>query len=301
MKECISVIIPTYNSSKTILRCVNSILNQEGINVLFLIEILLIDDCSTDNTLELLKQIKEVEVYQNSFNSGGPNKGRNIGLKKSTGNWIVFIDHDDEWLPNRILNQLKFKDFDIITCGYNIYLNNIFQNSNCNYNNNGFTVYNSNTTFLNKLKRNPNSQITYFGSFLFKSKLKNIFLEEEFGQCDYDYILRLFHNIETVEVSIPLINRYVENSNLSLNEKYRLIDYEISNRIYDSFQLAYKKEVEVGRKRLNAAMGRYYFYINNGKESRKYLIASHFGPVNILLYITSHFSFIINRFYKVFI
>lgn len=297
----ISVILPTYNSSKTIERCIDSIYNQEGLGTLFNFEIIIIDDCSSDDTILILTKYPDLRVLSNEINSGGPNKGRNIGLKKSSGDWIVFVDHDDEWCQNRIINQINYSNFNIITCGFDVYLNNKYLKSLVNFNLKGYIEYERNLTFTEKLKRNPNSQITYFGTFLFKSVLKNILLEETFGKCDFDYILRLFHNQSTVELSIPLIKRYVESSNLSLNENYRLQDFEIAMKSFKEFSKKYPYEVKIGQKRMNAALGRYYFSMNNGFKARIFLKKSRLGFFNVFLIFFSFISTkVVNKYIRLF-
>jgi glycosyltransferase involved in cell wall biosynthesis len=102
----LSVIIPTYNSERTIERAINSVLNQKGINELFKVELLICDDHSTDNTIKIVSKYP-CKFFQNNYNSGGPNWGRNKGIKESTGDYIAFLDHDDEWLPDKLINQLN--------------------------------------------------------------------------------------------------------------------------------------------------------------------------------------------------
>ena len=104
--KTISVIIPTYNSEKTIKRAIDSVLNQKGINELFKVELLICDDCSTDNTVEIASGYPCI-IFHNIHNSGGPNWGRNKGIKEAKGDYIAFLDHDDEWLPDKLLNQLN--------------------------------------------------------------------------------------------------------------------------------------------------------------------------------------------------
>lgn len=98
----INVIIPTYNGEKTIKRAIESVLNQNGN---WNIEILVCDDCSTDRTLEIAESYPNVKVFVNPYHTGGPNKGRNIGIKNATGDYIAFLDQDDEWLPNKLEKQ----------------------------------------------------------------------------------------------------------------------------------------------------------------------------------------------------
>src|SRR5690554_4200489 len=103
----VTVILTTYNSEKFIKKTLTSIFNQQKENIDFSLEIIVVDDCSTDKTLEILKAEDKIILLQNENNSGGPNKGRNTALKKATGTYICIADHDDEWLPQKIATQLK--------------------------------------------------------------------------------------------------------------------------------------------------------------------------------------------------
>jgi len=111
----VSVIIPTYNSERTIRRAIKSVLAQEGINEYFTIEILICDDCSTDDTLNIAKDYP-VRLFFSRVNSGGPNRGRNVGIKNATGDLIAFLDHDDVWLPDKIKKQLNeiYKGYEFV-------------------------------------------------------------------------------------------------------------------------------------------------------------------------------------------
>ena len=96
----VSVIITTYNSEKVIQSTLDSILNQEGINELFELEIIAVDDCSSDHTTAILSK-NNISFFSTTSNSGGPNKGRNIALKKATGDYTCIVDHDDIWHSNK--------------------------------------------------------------------------------------------------------------------------------------------------------------------------------------------------------
>jgi len=91
-----SIVIPAYNSEKTINKCLDSILNQDFLDY----EIIVVNDGSTDNTqreVEIYKEknpSKEITII-NTIN-GGPSKARNIGLEQATGKYIWFVDSDDE-------------------------------------------------------------------------------------------------------------------------------------------------------------------------------------------------------------
>lgn len=107
----ISVIIPVYNAEKTIEQCVNSILNQTYAYT----EILLINDGSIDNSSKicnnLSNQYDSVRVIHQS--NKGPNAARNIGIQNSNGEYIVFVDADDEFYSNTTLaDNIKFFEKD---------------------------------------------------------------------------------------------------------------------------------------------------------------------------------------------
>lgn len=109
-KSRVSIIIPCYNAEKHIEKCIKSIINQTYKNI----EIIAIDDGSQDNTLEILNKFKEKDKRINviSKKNTGVSDTRNIGIEKSTGNYIMFVDADDfleedavEKLYNTIINN----------------------------------------------------------------------------------------------------------------------------------------------------------------------------------------------------
>lgn len=95
MDELISVIVPIYNASKTLRRCVDSIINQ---SYPFL-EILLIDDGSADGSDKIVDEYgdkdERIRVFHNK--NGGLSSARNFGIEQATGSWISFVDADD-WI-----------------------------------------------------------------------------------------------------------------------------------------------------------------------------------------------------------
>lgn len=120
--EKVSVIIPMYNSSKFILECVNSVINQTYKNL----EIILIDDKSKDDTLKVVKKIKDkrIKLIESNFNSGAATC-RNKGIEAATGDYICFLDSDDFWVKDKIEKQVKFiKDKSFIYSKYIYYKDN---------------------------------------------------------------------------------------------------------------------------------------------------------------------------------
>lgn len=101
----LSIIIPVYNMGDTLERCVSFVLNQSYKNY----ELLIVDDCSTDNTSEIIE--KYVSNYPNTViglkteKNSGPGHARNIGLNKAIGEYISFIDADD-WIDSSLYSTV---------------------------------------------------------------------------------------------------------------------------------------------------------------------------------------------------
>lgn len=103
MNKLVSIIIPTFNRAKTLTRAIKSCLDQTYKEL----EILVIDDCSTDNTRQAVEEFadKRVRYISHSKNSG-PAASRNTGIRNASGEFLAFLDSDDEWAKNKIERQL---------------------------------------------------------------------------------------------------------------------------------------------------------------------------------------------------
>ena len=117
MENClVSVLMPVYNVEKFLREAIDSILNQTYKNI----ELIIIDDCSTDNSRDIIKSYSDsrIRAYFNDENLQQP-RTRNKAIKLANGKYIANMDSDDISLPNRIEEQVKFmesnKDIDI--CG----------------------------------------------------------------------------------------------------------------------------------------------------------------------------------------
>lgn len=115
----ISVILTVFNKSEYIEKCIESIEN----NIYKNIELIIVDDCSTDNSLSIIeekkKQYNNIIVIKNNINKGA-GYSRNIGIKKSNGEYICFIDGDDyvdEDYFQTLINSME-SDIDIVFSGY---------------------------------------------------------------------------------------------------------------------------------------------------------------------------------------
>lgn len=113
MKDLITIIIPCFNSKKFILTSLKSVIDQTYKNI----EIILVDNSSTDNSLDLIKKFKfknkkiNLKILSLTSNVRSPSIARNVGIKASKGDYIAFLDSDDIWHPSKLelqINALKF-------------------------------------------------------------------------------------------------------------------------------------------------------------------------------------------------
>lgn len=114
----VSVVIPCHNRQDTIVEAVRSVLDQDYADL----EVLAIDDASTDHTRDVLRTIMEDPRVRTGDNSGlrGPSAARNRGVTMSDAPWIAFQDSDDIWLPGKLSAQmarLEGSDFVAAYCG----------------------------------------------------------------------------------------------------------------------------------------------------------------------------------------
>ncbi len=104
-KPKVSVIIPTYNRERFIAEAVDSVLAQTYKNI----EIIVVDDGSTDNTKEVLEPYMDWITYL-PIENGGPARARNAGMQAATGDYIAFLDSDDVYEPYKVEVQARLLD-----------------------------------------------------------------------------------------------------------------------------------------------------------------------------------------------
>ena len=103
----VSIITPTWACADFIAETIRSIQAQSYQNW----ELLIQDDCSKDNTLEVVKPFMETDErikYECNPQNSGAAITRNNALRRAKGRWIAFLDSDDLWLPEKLEHQLKF-------------------------------------------------------------------------------------------------------------------------------------------------------------------------------------------------
>ena len=204
----VSVIIPTYNRGRLILDSINSVLNQTYKNI----ELIVVDDCSTDNTEEILKSINDSRIkYVKLEKNSGACIARNKGIELSTGEFIAFNDSDDLWLPEKINSQLDF-----------LYENNAeisFCKMECRTPKNKF-IHNFPNIDQNKqisyeeiLKYNCASTQTIFG----KSEcFRNVMFDTRMPRLqDWDEVLRLSQKYRIFYQNEILVNTFFQKDSIS--------------------------------------------------------------------------------------
>lgn len=209
MKSLISIIIPIYNGSKTIKKCVESILNQTYEKI----ELILVNDGSTDETETILKKICDNRIKYYYIENSGVSFARNYGIAHSNGDFIFFVDCDDYIESNCIqtlYNYVINNDLDIVKANYyiNMKKNSLYNKKNKVYNMNDMHDYEEiNKVFFNTYILNP-----VWGELIRKSVIKSRFdLDIKMGE-DFKFNFETFKNAN----KIMIVDEYVYY--YSLNE-----------------------------------------------------------------------------------
>tara|TARA_B100001059_G_C17822621_1_gene579266 strand:+ start:1670 stop:2563 length:894 start_codon:yes stop_codon:yes gene_type:complete len=215
-KPFFSIIMPNYNSSKTISKTLESIKKQSFDNY----ELIIVDDCSTDNSkfkilnIVIDNKIKLIRLKKNS----GPAKARNIGIKQSSGKYLAFIDSDDIWYRNKLMEMY----FCILSNRANVYCHNELFSSTKRLK---YVIKNGPFTknFYYDLLTNKNclSTSAVIVESLFIKRNKIFFNEDRsfFSVEDYDYWMRLAYNKAKFHFSSKILGIYNFNDD-SISSNY---------------------------------------------------------------------------------
>lgn len=244
-EKLISVIIPTYNREKTIIRAVDSVLSQTYKNI----EIIVVDDNSKDQTISLLEKINDHRIKIIKLNENhGACHARNVGIENAKGDYIAFQDSDDEWLEDKLEIQLKHlleSKSDMIFCQ----ITRIDGNKKVIIPDNNFKMSN--------IKEEVTKQLLIDNcistqSILAKRKVfEDIKFDEKFPRFqDWDLVLRISQKYKIDFINKALVNLYLQNDSLTkniqkgvdalllLNDKYKNI---IEND--DEIRLSFLKKI----------------------------------------------------------
>ncbi len=119
-KPLVSVITPSYNSSLTIEKTIQSVINQSLTDW----EMIIVDDNSTDNTCQIIESYIDLEprikLIKQTWNAG-PAIVRNIAIENSKGRYIAFLDSDDQWHSEKLIKQISFMKEKDVALSYTSY------------------------------------------------------------------------------------------------------------------------------------------------------------------------------------
>lgn len=213
----ISVIIPAYNREKTIAKAINSVLNQTYEDI----ECIVVDDCSTDNTENVVKAINDSRLkYYKLENNSGACFARNYGIEKSLGEYIAFQDSDDEWLENNLekqLEKLKEVNADLVFGRLKLYNDNntLVKRVPNIKKKSGFITYNE------LLKKSIISTQTILAK---KEVFRNIKFDNEMPRFqDWDLFLRVIKENKVYYNDIDIVNVYQQKDSISKQSNKGLI------------------------------------------------------------------------------
>lgn len=213
-KPLVSVVIPVYNREETIERAVNSVLNQTYSNI----ELIVVDDGSTDNSLNVIKQLKTDKMKIFEQNHLGANAARNLGISVAKGEYIAFQDSDDEWLPEKLEKQITYmleNNFEACYCPFFLYGDH--------YDGLYFQDYRDKEKYENNLL-----DLLRIGNVLGPQTLvihRNIIsaignFDEEMPRLqDYEFAIRIAQKKKIGYVNEPLVKIYRSNNSISNDEE----------------------------------------------------------------------------------
>ncbi len=203
----VSIIMPVFNAEKTVIRSIESILEQTYSDW----ELLITDDNSTDNSkaviLDKTSNDERVFIFEN--NGRGAFSARNNSIKNATGDYIAFLDSDDSWYPKKLELQIE-----------------AMKKSNCLASHSSYYRVDEGGNYISLV--NPLEKITYkdmlthnhIGNLtgIYNAKVLGKFYQKNIGHEDYEMWLRILEKTDSIGVLEPLASYTVANGTLSSNK-----------------------------------------------------------------------------------
>ena len=214
MDQKVSVIIPTYNRADYIARAIESVLHGDYENV----EVIVIDDGSTDNTEEIVSEYIERDsriIYVKQEN-GGIGRARNTGLQKASGFFVTFLDSDDKFIHWRISKFVEYmnQNKDIDFCSSDIWIEFGHTKTKKSFR---FLTKKPVSFFLTRIGSTFSGMNLFTRLDFVKSKI-GFFSETINHWEDVDFIVRCFDNGLFGYISEPLLMYSVHGLNISKNQ-----------------------------------------------------------------------------------
>ena len=287
----ISVIIPTYNRAHLLPRAIESVLKQTFKDF----ELIIVDDASINNTNEIInkykKKDKRIQYLKHNINSGGPAKPKNTAIKISKGEYIAFLDSDDEWFENKLKKQIKV---------YEDHKNSAIGLVGCQ------AIKINEITKEKKLIQPPDEleirspeslkktvPVSFSSVMIKKSVFKEVGLIDETIKVtdDTDLYIRISRKYKFLFIQEPLINYRVHNNNISeQNIKRSLKRINNKEKIIEKYKNIYKKYPNIYANELKK-LGTFYMLENKDKIAKKYFIQAIKVNIFSKIYINLLLSF----------
>lgn len=203
----ISIIVPVYNVEKYLSECIESVLNYKGV------EVILVDDGSTDNSGEICdkyasKNKNIIVIHQKNKGLSG---ARNSGIKKATGDYLMFVDSDDLLIPNINLDAITKENADIIVYKWKYF----YEDSNLYKSFQDYDDYSELNYFetIDKMIQTGQISISACNKIVKRSLIidNDLFFKEGLLSEDIDWSLRLYLVAETISVKNEEIYIYRQN------------------------------------------------------------------------------------------
>jgi len=281
----ISVIIPTYNRAQVLSRAIQSVLKQTFNDF----ELIIVDDGSSDNTDEIVKEyIKKdnrIKYIKHDVNKGG-NKARNTGINNSLGDYITFLDSDDEYLPNNLEERYKIRQK--ISNDYGVIYNQNLKKTNIGKKIIPKKAIKKNESIIKYLFINQ-GELQTNTLFINKEVLikNNIYFDENLKRHqDWDFTIRLqdVTNFYFLNKCLSIWNAEGENNRVSKQK-----NYSASFQLIEKFKDKFEKEKDV-LANFYYFLGIRYLKIEKKKEARELFLKSIKNKSsfkNIFLYLST--------------
>jgi len=271
----ISIIVPTHNKKNVLKKTLQNILQQTYLNI----EIIVVDDASTDNTKQAIEKIQSKKInYFYNKKQMGTSKSRILGIKKSSGNYIAFLDDDDWWNPDKLRWQHQLiieKKLDFIMSNYLV--NDKINNKKHIVYLNGFV-----NNFISKIVVSPGP---FLQCCLFKKEfiLKHLSSFDSLAEPSEDW--DWFISISKEKIKFENVNKLLFQWNLSKDsqsantiKETQAIEYIINKHLHYFLQKSNYKNISFQYRRLGGM-----FYQNNkpNKAKKYYNLAFKTNPWSI--------------------
>lgn len=211
MEKLVSIIVPVYNAEDNIKRCLESLINQTYDNI----EIIIVNDGSKDNSLQIIQDIALIDNRIKIFNknNGGVSSARNLGIKNATGKYLMFVDADDYILDNAVEECVKaIGDGDAVQ----FLMNSVYRDGSVKLYDNIYNDYHDGELDLEKVINLLLSGQVSCGSctYLYKTEIiknHNLLFDEEldYGE-DFLFVVNYILNINNIKLVAKPLYQYCE-------------------------------------------------------------------------------------------